>query len=258
LNKNDWNPDHYLQFDTQRTQPSIDLASHIHIEKPANIIDIGCGPGNSTHILFQRWPDAHITGIDNSAAMIEKAKTDYPGMDWRLLDAAKDRIEGKYDIVFSNAAIQWMPDHSALLKKFHDLLSDKGVIAVQVPLFWKMPLGRAISGLAEGVRWGSVLKGTSERFTFHDYSYYYDLLSPLCETIEIWETDYIHILDSRLSILEMISSTGLRPYLDRLKSDTDKEDFKTLVLDEIAKDYPLLKDGKVLFPFKRLFFIATK
>ena len=258
MDKKDWNPDLYLKFDKERIQPSIDLVSRIHIFNPARIIDIGCGPGNSTQILVQKWPDSVVIGVDNSPAMIEKARRDYPNQDWQILDAGKDKIEGNYDIVFSNATIQWIPDHVNLLKRFHDLLSENGLVAVQIPMFWDMPIGKAILNFAANSRWNSVAKEVIALFTIHDYHFYYDNLSELYHSIDIWESNYIHILDSHFSILEMIRSTALRPFLDRLADDTEKKDFEDMVLKEIIKDYPLQKNGKVLFPFKRLFFTAKK
>jgi trans-aconitate 2-methyltransferase len=258
MNNNDWNPDLYLKFDRERTQPSIDLVSRINFDKPLKIIDIGCGPGNSTQILAQKWPDSKITGIDNSPAMIEKAKKDYPNQDWQLLDAGNDEIEGNFDIVFSNATIQWIPDHSKLFREFYNILSDNGLLAIQIPLFWDMPLGKSIATIAGNSRWNSATKGVIELFTIQDSSSYYEILSERFYSIDIWETNYIHILDSQLSILEMIRSSGLRPFLERLENDIDKKDFEAMVLREIIKDYPLQKDGKVLFPFKRLFFTAKK
>ena len=258
MNKKDWNPELYLKFDRERIQPSIDLVSHINHKNPSKIIDIGCGPGNSTQILVQRWPDAEITGVDNSQSMIERALKDYPNQKWRLLNVGTEEIKGKYDIVFSNATIQWIPDHSQLLKVFYDLLKDKGIIAVQLPLFWDMPVGKAILRIAANSRWYTATRGVSDLFTIHDYSFYYDRLSELFNSVEIWATDYFHMLSSQLSILEMVRGAGLRPYLDRLESDIDKKDFEETVLIEIFKDYPLQKDGKVLFPFKRLFFVAIK
>jgi trans-aconitate 2-methyltransferase len=136
MNKKDWNPELYLKFDRERTQPSVDLVTRIDFDHPKKIIDIGCGPGNSTQILVQRWPYAEIIGVDNSPAMIERAKKDYPNQNWRMIDAGRDEIEGNYDIFFSNATIQWIPKHSELLKRFHNLLTDKGLIAIQVPQFW--------------------------------------------------------------------------------------------------------------------------
>jgi trans-aconitate 2-methyltransferase len=257
MNK-DWNPDLYLKFDRERIQPSIDLVARIDFEKPERIIDIGCGPGNSTQILVQRWPDSEVMGVDNSPAMIEKAKKDYPNQNWRLLDAGKDEIKEKFDMVFSNATIQWIPDHAVLLKKFHNLLSDNGLIAIQIPLFWDMPIGKAIIKVAAHNRWNSVTKGVKELFTIHDSSFYYNHLSELYRAIDIWESNYIHILDSQLSILEMIRSTGLKPYLDRIGNVQDQQDFEDQVFKEIQIAYPLQINGKVLFPFKRLFFIARK
>jgi trans-aconitate 2-methyltransferase len=258
MNTTDWNPSLYLKFDKERTQPSIDLVSRIKIDHPSRIIDIGCGPGNSTQTLVQRWPDSQIIGIDNSPAMIEKAKKEYPNQEWQLLDAGTDEIAGNFDIVFSNATIQWIPNHPKLFRKFYNLLSSNGVLAIQIPLFWDMPLGKSIATIAENSRWNSVTKGVIELFTIHDSIFYYEILAELYHSIDIWETDYIHILDSQMSILEMIRSTGLRPFLDRLESENDQNDFEAMVLKEIINNYPLQKNGKVLFPFKRLFFTAKK
>jgi trans-aconitate 2-methyltransferase len=254
----DWNPELYLKFDKERTQPSVDLVSRIEYDKPNKIIDIGCGPGNSTQVLVVRWPDAQIIGIDNSAAMIEKAKKDYPNQEWQVIDAGTDTIEGKYDIVFSNATIQWIPNHKELLKKFYNLLTNNGVLAVQVPLFWDMPIGKKLIEIVKNGRWNSIAKEVVEMFTIHNASFYYDSLCENYHSIDIWVSDYFHILNSQFSILEMIRSTALRPILEKLKNDSDKKEFEEMVLKEIAKDYPLQKDGKVLFPFKRLFFMARK
>jgi trans-aconitate 2-methyltransferase len=190
--------------------------------------------------------------------MIEKAKKDYPNQNWVLLDAGVEEIPGTYDIIFSNATIQWIPNHTELFKKFFHSLNENGIIAIQIPLFWDMPLGKSIKKIASESRWNSATTGVTELFTIHNYSYYFDLLSSLSNSINIWETYYMHIMDSPLSILEMIKSTGLKPYLDRLETDSDKKDFEAQVLLEIIKDYPKQKNGKVIFPFKRLFFISTK
>jgi trans-aconitate 2-methyltransferase len=254
----DWNPDLYLKYNNERIQPSIDLVSHIDIENPSKIIDIGCGPGNSTQILVRRFPEAQITGLDSSPAMIEKAKTDYPDMEWLLADAGKDEIPGKYDIVFSNATIQWIPDHKKLIKKFHSLLNEGGLIAIQLPLFNEMQISEAIKRTADNRGWNNLFSGTYNIFTLHDHSFYYDILSELFSSVRIWESNYIHILESHTSILEMMTGTGLRPYLDKLENDNDKKEFEKLVLEEIKKVYPQQKDGKVLLTFKRLFFIAGK
>jgi trans-aconitate 2-methyltransferase len=255
---NDWNPDLYMQFRSERTQPSIDLIARINRVEPKSIIDIGCGPGNSTQVLVNRWPKADITGLDSSSAMIQKAKNDYPDQAWIVADALTYEPVMKYDIVFSNAVIQWIPDHEELLKRFHGMLSDSGLVAIQIPLFWDMPLGKIINSTAKDSRWKKKTQGVSDLFMIHDYSFYYDRLSELFDSIDIWETHYFHILDSHFSILKMMRSTGLKPYLDRLDSDSEITMFEKEVLREIEIAYPEQKDGNVLLPFKRLFFIGYR
>jgi trans-aconitate 2-methyltransferase len=255
---NDWNPELYLQFNKERTQPSIDLVSRINHKNPHKIIDIGCGPGNSTQILFQRWPESDITGADNSPAMIQKAKTDYPDQKWILFDGGKDELNEKFDIVFSNATIQWIAEHEKLLAKFSQLLNDQGVLAVQLPLFFDMDVGKAIKRIASEQQWNSATRGVEELFTIHTASFYFDQLSKHFSEIELWKTQYIHIMESHKAIFEMLRSTAIKPYLDRLPDQNDKLEFGKQVLSSIEVDYPVQKNGKVLFPFKRLFFIAKK
>jgi len=255
---NDWNPEQYLQFKSERTQPSIDLIYRIDQADPKSIIDIGCGPGNSSQVLVNRWPKSKITGLDSSAEMINKAKQDYPNQEWIIADVSTYEFESKFDIVFSNAAIQWVPNHEELLTKFRGLLSGSGAIAIQIPQFWDMPLGKIIDNTAKVDRWKTRTEAVSNLFTIHNYSFYYDILSDLFNSIEIWETHYMHILNNHVSILEMMRSTGLKPYLERLNSDSDANDFEEIVLNEIMKTYPIQKNGKVILPFKRLFFIGYK
>ncbi len=255
MQKNDWNPDLYLKFEKERTQPSIDLVSRLSIW-PETIIDVGCGPGNSTKVLFQRWPYAKVTGVDNSPVMIEKAGKDFPQHEWRVLDAGTDEIEGNFNLVFSNATIQWIPDHARLLKKFRSLLTEKGAIAVQIPLFWNMPVGKTLERISSNARWNKLTAGVKSLFTIHDPGFYYDQLSSLFPLVEMWETNYMHIMDSHMTILDMIRSTGLKPYHDRLGTNENKKAFEEEILKEVEKDYPVQQNGKVIFPFRRLFFIA--
>lgn len=256
--KKDWNPELYLKFRNERTQPSVDLVNRIHIEfQPVNALDVGCGPGNSSQVLLDKWPGLRLTGMDNSPAMIDKAKKDYPGQDWVLADAFQYQPGEKFDIVFSNATIQWIPDHPALLARLSGMLSDRGVLAVQVPQFIKMPVGIAIRRVAGSARWAGKTKGSDDLFTFHDAGFYYDILSAKCGSVEIWETHYFHVLESHMAVLEWVRGAGLKPYLDRL-GESDKKDFEDEILLEIEKDYPAQKDGKVLFPFRRLFFIGYR
>ena len=255
---NDWNPDLYMQFSSERTQPSIDLIGRINEIEPKSIIDVGCGPGNSTQVLVKRWPKSQITGLDSSTSMIRKAKQDYPNQEWIVADALTYKPEIKYDIIFSNAVIQWIPNHVRLLTKFHEILSNNGMLAIQIPLFWDMPLGKIIDNTARDDRWRTKTESVSNLFTIHDYSFYYDQLSELFNSIEMWETHYMHILNSHIAILEMMRSTGLKPYLERLDDESEKKEFEVEVLKKIRNAYTMQKNGKVLLPFKRLFFIGYK
>lgn len=252
----DWNPELYLKFRNERTQPSIDLVSGISVESPESIIDIGCGPGNSTQVLLGRWPGCKITGLDNSPSMIDKAKKDYPSQNWVLADVKDFNSPEKYDIVFSNATIQWIPDHKQLIDSMWKLVNDNGALAVQMPLYNAMPVYGAVEQAASG-RWPQ-LDNVMDIFTFHEPGYYYDVLSFLSEKVNMWVTDYLHIMDSHKSILEMIKSAGLKPYLDRLESENDKLEFESAVLRNIKEAYPSQENRRVIFPFKRLFFIAYK
>lgn len=254
--KKDWNPELYLKFRNERTQPSIDLVSRISIESPGSIIDIGCGPGNSTQVLLERWPGCSITGLDNSPSMIEKAKNDYPSQHWILSGIMDYDSPVKYDIVFSNATIQWIPEHKMLIDSMWKIVSDNGALAVQVPLYQMMPVCGAIERAVSG-RWPQ-LESVMDIFTFHEPGYYYDVLSYLSDKIEVWVTDYFHIMDSHKSILEMMRSTGMKPYLDRLESDNDRQEFESAALRNIMEAYPVQENRSVIFPFKRLFFIAYK
>ncbi len=257
MNRDDWNPEQYLRFDRERIQPSVDLVGRIDMDGPERIIDIGCGPGNSTQILAARWPGTRISGADKSPAMIKRAAADFPDQEWILLDAEADMPDDKYDIVFSNAAIQWIPDHDKLLQKFAGLLNENGRIAVQLPLFFDMPLGLAIREIGRDKTWAEATAGVEDLFTIHSPGYYYDHLAEYFCNIDIWTTDYYHVMASQSMILDMIRSTGLKPYLERL-DDSGGAEFEKRVFEKIQQDYPLQNDGKVLFPFKRLFFIAEK
>ncbi len=254
----DWNPALYLKYGNERTQPAIDLISKINIGfQPDTILDIGCGPGNSSRALLQRWPDAKLTGIDSSISMIEKAKADYPANNWIVADASDFNPDIKYDIVFSNATIQWIPNHEILFRKLSCMVNGGGVLAIQVPRFDEMPLSKAILNVACNEKWRERIKGCAELFTYHDYRYYYDLVSQDYKSIELWQTDYLHILESQYSIIEWIRSTGMKPYLDCL-ADEEKPLFENTVLDELKRYYPLQNNGKVIFPFKRLLITCYK
>ncbi len=253
-----WNPDSYLKYEYERTLPSRDLAAHIEVPNPQRIIDIGCGPGNSTRILRERWTNAEISGLDSSEEMIRKARTTYPAGEWIVADAENWNPAGSYDIVFSNAALQWMPDQASVITRLFGYLNDGGVLAVQVPLNVDSPLHKALLAVSGRAEWRDRLLGCDSRITYNDESFFYDLLSALTPRMELWLTTYLHILDSHQDLIDWYSSTGLKTCLERIETDEGKEQFKRQILEECKGGYPVQRDGKVMFPFKRLFFIAGK
>ncbi len=258
MNRKDWNPELYLKFNEERTRPAIDLAANINVNNPKKIIDIGCGPGNSTQVLFKKWPESKIVGIDNSASMIKSAKKSYPKMEWQIEDATKMEKNDKYDVIFSNSTIQWIKDQEKLIKNFFDMLEEKGALAMQIPLFHTMPASNAIENVLLKQKWKEQTRGANNVFNFQSSGFYYDLLSEKTKSIDIWETSYIHIMPSHQYIVEMLKSAGIRPFLDKLDNEKEKIEFEHDIFKEITKAYPSQKDGNILFPFKRLFFIGYK
>ncbi len=257
----DWDPQSYLSFGAERTRPAADLVLRVGLEKPHRILDLGCGPGNSTRVLADRWPESRITALDHSEAMLERARADWPAdgrarVEWVRADAAGYETAESYDLVFSNAAVQWIPGHERLLARLLAFLNPGGALAVQAPLFRAMPMSAAIDRAASRPRWKKTMAGAGDVFTYHDAAFYYDLLAPRAAALDLWETDYIHVLDCRPALAEWIKATGLRPYLERLWEEDDRRAFERDFLEELAGDYPERPDGRVLFPFKRLFFVA--
>ena len=253
-----WDPDAYLRFEQERTQPSRDLVARIELSRPNAIVDIGCGPGTSTRVLREAWPEADVTGLDNSEDMIHKAQATYPAQKWVLADAARWQPDKAYDLVFANATLHWIPHHEQLLKRLFDAVKEGGVLAGQVPFNVESPLLKAVAGVSESPRWRELMRGSREQIFYRDETYYYDILSTLSDRIDMWMTTYLHVMESQESLLEWHSSTGLKVYLDRIQDDAGKLQFKNEILEACKADYPVRASGKVLFPFKRIFFAVYK
>ncbi len=253
-----WNPDSYLKFERERTQPSHDLAARIPLRTASSIIDIGCGPGNSTRVLRERWAGARIVGLDKSSKMIEEARRDFPDGEWIREDASKWETSKRFDIVFCNVALQWLSNHEGVLERWMEIVVPGGFLAVQIPFNIGSPAEVAMRRVAESAEWREFLAGCERKVSFEDPGRYYDILSGLSDSVDIWETTYHHVLDSFLEIIDWYRSTGMRPYLAALPDDESRERFEECVLEEISGRYPAQEDGKVLFPFRRLFFVAGR
>ncbi len=253
-----WNPELYLQFKMERTRPSIDLVSRIKIDAPEMLIDIGCGPGNSTQVLRGRWPFADTIGIDKSEEMIKKAREDFPDQKWAIKDATSLKADTRFDVVFSNAAIQWMPDHEVLIPNLFELVNDKGALAIQVPANNESPLHRAVLTIAAEKKWLAYTSGREKLLNYRSAEYYYTILQSIASDIELWETVYYHLMRSHQELVEWYKGTGMRPFLDSLPNADQRDAFEKEVLEKCKNDYKVQKNGKILYPFRRLFFIAYK
>jgi len=254
----DWDSKQYLKFKAQRTQPAIDLTNRIRLDNPERILDIGCGPGNSTKVLADRFPDAYILGIDNSHEMISAAKKNYPNLDFKICDASAElsQFNKSFDIVFSNACIQWIPDHRNLIFNMLNLLRNRnGVLAVQVPMNFNEPIHLIIDELATSDKWKGCFPCTRIYCTLSPNEYF-DLLSEISGDFDIWETIYYHDMKSHQDILEWYKGTGLRPYLDVLPEDK-KAEFEDEFLKKLSQRYPKQKNGDIIFRFPRFFFTAS-
>ena len=251
-----WNPDLYLQFDRQRTQAAIDLVNRIEHDAPTHVIDLGCGPGNSTAILRNRWPDAQITGLDSSADMITHARERDLQAHWVQGDIATWTPDNKPDILFANASLQWLPNHAQLLQRLVSLLAPSGVLAIQFPFHHRSPLQQVVLEASRDPRWHEAMADARDALTWHDSGYYYDALADQCTHIDLWETEYFHIMESHDAILDFIRGSGLRPFVQALDSEEDIAQFETLVLQGYRQNYPPSQNQKILFPFRRQFILA--
>lgn len=254
----DWNSAQYLKFEAQRTQPAIDLARRMELESPGKIADIGCGPGNSTRVLGRLFPQAEIVGFDSSENMLERARRDCPEFAFRLCDASKDlpSLGSDFDAVFSNACLQWVPDHPKRLPELLGMLKKGGTLAVQIPMNFEEPVHTIIGELAGSPKWRSRFPRMRPFYTLTPGEYY-ELLAEHASSFELWQTTYFHILPSHGAILEWYRSTGLRPYLDLLEED-ERPAFEADFLAAVKKAYPAQRDGNVIFRFPRFFFTAVR
>jgi trans-aconitate 2-methyltransferase len=256
-----WAPEQYLRFEQERAWPCRDLVARIGIDPVRSVIDLGCGPGTSTAVLGERWPHAYITGLDNSTAMLERARQGFPQYEWMMGDIAEwARDSGAdYDVVFSNAALQWLEDHEDIYPRLLHRVRAGGVLAVQMPADMDAPAHRIMRELALSATWREYFESSSVReWHVHDTGFYYDVLANRATRLELWETEYIHIMPNPESIGGWYAGSGLRPFLDVLPSDNCRDRFLEDYIAALRGIYPPRRDGRVLFPFRRLFLIAYR
>jgi len=253
-----WSPTQYTKFQDERNRPVRDLLAQVPNQAVDHAADIGCGPGNSTELLHERFPNADIIGIDSSANMIEAARKRLPNIQFELDDIATWQHPGPFDLILANAALQWVPDHGTLLPALLDKLAPGGSLAVQIPDNLGEPAHRLMREVAEQGPWTDKLAEASKaRDNGQRPEWYYRALRDHGAAVNVWVTVYHHPLAGGANaVVEWFKSTGLRPFLDPL-DETERLEFLRLYEAAIASAYPALPDGTVLLPFPRLFFVAT-
>ncbi len=252
-----WSPAQYLKFEDERSRPARDLLAAVPLASVADAIDVGCGPGNSTEIIAERFPEARLVGIDTSPDMLATARKRLPGATFIQTDAAHWSPVQPVDLVFANAVFQWVPDHLSVLARFMASLRPGGVLAMQVPDNLGQPSHALMRDVAGEGPWAPKFVAPIARETIATTEAYYDRLIPLSTRVNIWRTTYHHALADVASIVEWVKGTGLRPFLDRL-DEAEQAPFLAAYQAALADAYPRRADGRVLFPFPRLFVVAVK
>jgi trans-aconitate 2-methyltransferase len=254
----DWSARQYLKFEDERTRPPRDLLAQVPLDRAERVIDVGCGPGNSTELLIERFPQAEVVGLDSSPDMLRQARERLPGRTFLQADLRTWLPKQPTDLLFGNAVFQWVPDHTALLARLLGALPPGGVLAVQMPDNTDEPALVLMREVAARGRWASALAQTAAtRDELPRPEAYYDLLRPLCARLDIWHTIYNHVMSSPDAIVEWFKGSALRPYISALEGHL-RDDFVSAYTAAIAEAYPVRSDGKRLLRFPRLFIVAVR
>lgn len=252
-----WVAKQYVMFENERTRPVRDLLAAIPATDVQVAVDIGCGPGNSTEALAARLPGAAVSGLDSSADMIAAARKRLPQFHFDVSDIETWDATGPYDLILANAVLQWVPNHEQLFASLVKKLAPGGNLAVQMPDNLDEPAHRLLREIAADGPWTNKLRGV-ERTMRYGADWYYALLKPLCERVDVWRTVYHHPLAGGAdAVVEWFKGSALRPFLAEL-DDSEEGIFLARYRDAIARAYPALADGTVLLPFPRLFIVATR
>ena len=250
-----WDPTQYLAFGGHRIRPALDLIARVPLEAPATIVDLGCGTGNTTEALMARWPDAAVTGVDNSPEMLARAKEAHPKADWQQADFADWAPAAPVELLYSNAALHWLTGHGELFPRLAGCVAPGGVLAVQMPRNWEAPSHALLYEVARDGQWSEILVPMIREHPTMPPDYYYDLLTPHVAELDIWEVEYLQALDGDNPVAEFVKGSWLKPFLDALE-DPIRGEFEGEYRARIQAAYPPQPDGKTLFPFRRLFILA--
>jgi trans-aconitate 2-methyltransferase len=254
----DWNARQYLRFEDERTRPSRDLLARVPLTRARSVIDLGCGPGNSTELLADRYPDAEIVGLDSSPDMLRQARERLPKCTFTQADLATWIPKKPTDLLFANAVFQWIPDHPSVLRRLVQALPQGGVLAVQMPDNTREPALALMQEVAGNGPWAAnAALAEAARADLPTPEFYYDLLKPLCGNVDIWHTIYNHVMAGPEGIVEWFKGSALRPFLSALDAGM-RDDFLAAYMAQITRHYAMRYDGHVLLKFPRFFIVATR
>jgi len=252
-----WSAQQYSLFEQQRTRPVRDLVAALPTRHVTRAVDLGCGPGNSTEVLAERFPEADITGLDSSEDMLIQARKRLPDRAFEWADIGQWSPREGYDVILANASLQWLPDHAVLYPHLLNQLSPGGTLAVQTPDNLEEPAHRLARQVAADPRWAAKT-GDFKHPQRHSADFYYSLLAAFGAQVDVWRTTYFHPLEGgHAAVVEWFKGSALRPYLDLLNKEQQGaflEAYQAL----ISQAYPAQEDGSVLLPFPRLFVVAQK
>jgi trans-aconitate 2-methyltransferase len=250
-----WDDAQYLKFADERTRPARELLARVPLEAPERIVDLGCGPGNSTALLRERFPGATLLGVDSSAEMLARARVDLPGVRFLQADVADFRPDRPQHLLFANAVLHWLPAHELLVPALFAQLAAGGVLAFQVPCNFEEPSHRLMRELPGP--WAARVAAVHARARVGSAAFYYDLLAPHAQSVDIWQTTYQHVMADAGAIVEWVKGTGLRPYLDAV-APTERAAYTAAYTAAIDAAYPARVDGRRLFAFPRLSVVAVR
>lgn len=253
-----WNPELYRRFEDERTRPAAELLARVPLAHAAHVVDLGCGPGNSTELLVQHFAPAQVSGIDQSEAMLESARQRLPGVVFAQDDIATWVPSVAPELIYANAALQWVAEHERLIPRLFAHLAPGGVLAIQMPDNRQEPTHRLMRELAAEAPWREAIGDANQlRARLLSVHRYYDLLAPQATQVDVWHTVYQHPMASAQAIVEWVRATALRPFVEPL-SDAQRADFLAEYERRIDAAYPVRSDGQRLLAFPRLFIVAQR
>lgn len=254
-----WDPALYERYKVYRDRPALDLLLQIPSDLgPHEIWDLGCGTGEHAALLSARHPGAAVHGLDASAEMLTEARKRRCQVDWVQGDIARFQPHAPPDLIFTNAALQWLPDHASLFARLAAALAPGGVFACQIPQSHAESWHESLREAAANGPWAAKLAQVRGVYPSSKPADYYRWLSPLSASVDIWTTTYLHVLEGDDPVVEWMSGTGLRPYVQALTDPAERGDFIAAYSERVAKLFPKQPDGVTLFPFPRLFIVARR